>query len=420
MGLLILIAPIEPNRTPSATAFTYALACAAAAAGGLALSGSRRKMGFSLRNAELGRTMRFTVVLALCGNALLSYDRFVLRGAPLGFEIFATREALEQGTSGLISTLAAFGSAFAMFAPAVFGLAAATGSVPKRSVWRPVAWFAAVVYLGLSVMAGSRSLVLVFAILNLIAASHSRAIERALGRAVPADRGRVVLLLVALTVFSTWMMLLRLDEMGLDPVTSLAVSGYAEQIRISPWLLELVEAVPALSSITATLLGLLLYLCHGAFEFFALFDDYASVHTLGAEIGWLPLKVLGVVTGKDYAIDYDALNGFRAGVFTTFVGPLYLDFGFAGPLFAFVLFAVLGLPQARVANGRLAWSPFVWVVGTVCVMFPVVNLISAAAGSYAIFAAILIAAFGSRPAPQRRRAVNASVAPLRENPGFAR
>ena len=103
------------------------------------------------------------------------------------------------------------------------------------------------------------------------------------------------------------------------------------------------------------------------------------------------------------AVDFDAIAGWREGIFTTFLGPLYLDFGALMPVASFLLFLALGLPAAALRPDRLALLPYCSVLCALCVLFPVVNLLDSAAGAYPLVASMMVPWLGRRRALLRPR-----------------
>jgi hypothetical protein len=99
------------------------------------------------------------------------------------------------------------------------------------------------------------------------------------------------------------------------------------------------------------------------------------------------LSIFGAIDFPDYGTDY---LYFRPGVFTTFFGPLWVDFGWWG-IFVMLAFGAICKFCARQARaGTLTMMPLYSYLCVVVLFMPVVNLIVSAQGMYIINAFLLI------------------------------
>jgi hypothetical protein len=392
-GAGYLLAPIQPNVDVTSGSVWLWMGSAAAAllglwfagqAGGVAPAAARP--AFSLALAS-----RRVTTLAAIGVACSLVDRYVLRGVPLSFDIFAARDALENSAPTPLGLVGALLGGMGCF---TLGLAIARASGGEKLAPRDWATCTAVfaAYVGVSIGVGSRSTLLVSVIATLFCLLWSR---RAAGLPLHLKyMFAAFVLLVAVGGVSARMMIERLEQMGLDPMLSVEYSGYAYAVspsaRAYDWMVGHVDTFPlAVGGFT-----LLQYVYHGFFEFALFAQEPGISHTAGQATFWLPLKVLAVVMPDLAAIDYENISGWRKGIFTTFLGPLYLDFGALLPLASFVLFTVLGLPAAALRRGRLEWLPYCSLLCAVCVLFPVVNLLDSAAGAYPIVSSLFVGRLG--------------------------
>lgn len=139
------------------------------------------------------------------------------------------------------------------------------------------------------------------------------------------------------------------------------------------------------------LVPIMQYYLHGLFEFGLLWDysNFATGHAYGAA-QFFPyvkaLEILGITT-----IPATSLLFPRIGVFTSFFGPLWVDFGWFGPFFM-VAFGMLAkrLGKAVAANSVAAVPLYSYLV-TVILLMPVGNLISSAQGVYILNAFLIFA-----------------------------
>lgn len=387
-GAGLAIAPVEPVETLGFVPLSYWLLVGAAFWLGLRLgcgAGSGVPPLPLKREPPSPRQLSLLIGMAGLGMLLLLVDRYVIRGAPLKFDVFAVRDALEGTPPGAVGTLGGFFGAFAPFAWIACRIAEAQGSAPRPRL-RRLALLLVLAYVGLSLAAGSRSVMLVVVILHAVCLIALGAWQ---GRRLPwrAIAG-VAALLVAAVMGSVWIMLSRLEQMGLDPLLSIQASGYAESLQPSQAALQWIESHPEHSALLAAAFSICLYVYHGLYEFVVLFDAFADQHTNGALTLWLPLKLLQILGLPVAAVDTSSLQGVREGLFTTFVGPFYIDFGWAAPLVALFVGALLGYPARRVWRGDAAWLPVATVVVAIVVMYPIMNLLDSAAGAYLLVSGV--------------------------------
>jgi hypothetical protein len=399
-GLGYLLAPIEPNFDISSNSLWLWLASAAASMAGLMVAPWLWRQWAppaSPSDFVLKQASQRVNLLAAVGLVCTLIDRYLLRGVPLDFDFFAARDALEATTPTPIGVIGALLGALACFA---LGLTVARGV--NREHLSPLDWGQSLlifgVYIGISMGVGSRSVLLVSIICTMFTVIWLR---KAHGQPLHLRYWLLALgTLLVVAVISAALMLERLDLMGLDPMLSIEYSGYAYTVRPDSgamrWLMEHSDSAPLL----VAGFSLLQYVYHGLFEFSLFVQEPFVQHTGGSVTFWLPLKFLNLLQLNLGTVDFDAVAGWREGIFTTFLGPLYLDFGWQLPVAAFVLFVALGLPAASLSANRLAALPYCSVLCALCVLFPVVNLLDSAAGAYPLAASVLVPWLGR----QRRRA----------------
>lgn len=390
-GLGLLVAPIEPNYEATASSLWLWATSAGTSVLGLYVAhllaspaGAARPPAFGFSLALASNRLN---VLAAIGLVCTIVDRYVLRGVPLNFDFFVARDALEATAPTPIGLLGALLGALACFS---LGLVIARRIAGERPVPRDMLLSSAVflLYVAISLGIGSRSTLLVAVVSTMFSVIWMR---KAAGLTLHLRYWLLALAALALVaLISVALMLERLNLMGLDPFISIEFSGYAYTVRPSrdamDWLGARAEAAPML----VAGFSLLQYVFHGLYEFSLFAQEPFVEHSLGSATFWLPLKLLSIVNVNLGAIDYESIPGWREGIFTTFLGPMYLDFGTFMPIATFLLFLALGLPANRLRPDRLALLPYCSVLCAVCVLFPIVNLLDSASGAYPLVASLLV------------------------------
>lgn len=389
-GLGYLVVPVEPRFAVTAGSLALWLGSAATAlAGLLAAPWVRRQWPPPQARSlfSLALASRRLNALAALGLSCTLTDRYVLRGVPLNFDFFAARDMLEATAPTPLGLIGAMLGALGCFALGLTAARATGGERVKASDWLTSALIL-VVYIGISLGVGSRSTLLVSIIATMFSVMWPL---KANGRPLRLGYWLAALGVVVLVAgFSAALMLERLDQMGLDPMVSIEYSAYAYTTRPSDgamlWLADHGESNPLLIAS----FSLLQYVYHGLFEFSLFVQEPFVEHTSGRVTLWLPLKLLNILQFNIAVPDLENLNGWRDGIFTTFLGPLYLDFAGLLPVASFLLFLLLGLPSVSLGRSQLHALPYCSVLCALCVLFPVVNLLDSAAGAYPLVASALV------------------------------
>ncbi|MBB4842420.1 hypothetical protein HNP55_000915 [Paucibacter oligotrophus] len=395
-GAGLMLAPLAPNfAVVDSSAWLWATSAAMGVAGlWLAYSVARPapSIGPSTEFSITQASVRANWIAAF-GLLCTIVDRYVIRGAGFDFDFFAARDVLENTQPSPVGLIGALTGALSCFALSLtVARALAEGPISRR------AWLASgailVTYIGISMGIGSRSTLLVSVISTMFSVVWLR---QTFGKPMYLRYWAVALaVLTGVATISAVLMLERLEQMGLDPFLSIEFSGYAYTLRPTDSAMAWLNAQGEAAPLWVASFSLLQYVFHGFYEFCVLSQETLSLQTGGAVTFWLPLKVLNMVGVGAAPIDFESISGWREGIFTSFLGPLYLDFGGWLPLATFLLFFVLGMPAARMRADRLEMLSYCSVLCALCVLFPIVNLLDSAAGAYPLVASLFLPWLGRR------------------------
>lgn len=206
----------------------------------------------------------------------------------------------------------------------------------------------------------------------------------------------VLLIVVGLATISALMMITRVELMGWSIQESFVESAYAYTLSPSNFVLEFVQHNQSIGAMLAGLFSLVQYVFHGIYEFGLLFNNFHGEHSMGSLTLWLPIKLISMFTGGWISVGPFDNGGGRGGIFTTFVGPVYVDFGWLSPIALIVYGGFLGLPFRLLQIGRVEWLPAVAIIATCALLWPVVNILSSASGTYLLVAAVAFGLMGKR------------------------
>lgn len=131
------------------------------------------------------------------------------------------------------------------------------------------------------------------------------------------------------------------------------------------------------------------YYLHGMLELNHLINNFNENHTYGGYTFELYKRILYKMTGQKADNTNYATIMPRNGIFTSFLGPIFVDFGWFSPIFL-LLFGVYSkkIYSRLVSNDDSAVLLYVWL-SVVLIFFPVFNFIMGANGLY-IFTSFLL------------------------------
>ncbi len=385
--VIFLIAPVTPLVTVQISAIAFIFLCCAAFAAGSWMAGLvgtrvyRNVRSDEWLGKQASRLFLGTFALGLLGNVLKFYDTYFLRASG-SIDAFELREALSDVGAGPLSALGGALYPFG-FIPLLLYL----GSEHiLRSPLRMVLATGLFILPALdALMLFSRSALIVACAMiyfGVVLTTYS-------GRAFPkALRFPAFIIAATLATLSAIIFQLRLEGMGLDIINSMYNSAYGYTVRPSNWAQTTMQVGDSVQSqILTSVIPLFQYYVHSLFEWQLLWARGSTQdHSFGLLLFDTYAKGLSIFGLADQV---DIFRLFpRVGVFTTFFGPLWVDFGWFAPM-VMILFGYmarrLGLAAQAADIGALPFYTFICVV---LFLAPVANFLLAK-GMYAINAFII-------------------------------
>lgn len=348
---------------------------------GYRFSGSGRPNALQVFNNGF---FNLVLMIAVVGVSLKIIDRFFLRGVSLSAGMGNREAILDAGGGGAISIL---GGILYPFCYLPIFVLLSRWSEPKRrkAVNLYICWALFFFPTFDSLLIGSRSLMIVNVAILVFYGIYFRFIKFGFGTVVIAPIAAFSILLVSGTVFIE-----RLDYMGLDYLTSSLNSVYGFTVKPNDWIIDKLAKEQGFSFlIYYSWLNSGQYFTHGMFEFFYLYDHFFSGHTYGAFNYGVYYKFIGVIMGDNSLLDAVIASQPRVGTFTSFLGPIFVDFGWFGPLYMFFFGAVSGWIWRRCLSGRVVWMPLYFYFAMMIFFAPVVSFFVSAQGLYTITSFLL-------------------------------
>jgi len=146
-----------------------------------------------------------------------------------------------------------------------------------------------------------------------------------------------------------------------------------------------------------------LYYVSGLYEFSYLWDRPDQQYFLYGGYNLAAyVRVLEIVTSTEIMPAYAELAMYRVGVFSSFFGPLWVDFGWVSP----IVMIIFGFAAQRSADlsryHKPHWRPVYFFLATTVLYFPVVNVLTFGQGPFIITTFVI---YGILIEVTRRRAL---------------
>jgi hypothetical protein len=384
---IFLIAPVTPIVSLRISAIAFIFLCCAAFLAGSWMAGLigmrtyRNVCSEGWLRKQASRLFLGTFALGLLGNLLKLYDTYYLRGSG-SIDAFELRAALSDVSAGPLSAL---GGALYPFGFIPLLLYLGSRDI-DRSPLRLVLATGLFIFPALdALMLLSRSaLIIAFAMIY-----FGLALTIYSGRAFPnALRWPALILVASLATLSAIVFQMRLEGMKLDAINSMYTSAYGFTVQPSAWAqMQMQDGDSALSQILNSVIPLFQYYVHSLLEWQLLWERRSiQIHSFGLLLFDPYVKGLGIFGWADQ-VDIFSLFP-RVGVFTTFFGPLWVDFGWFAPL-VMILFGYVSRRLGRAAQaGDVGALPFYTFICVVLFLAPVANFLLSK-GMYAINAFIM-------------------------------
>ena len=196
--------------------------------------------------------------------------------------------------------------------------------------------------------------------------------------------------IITLILISTAIFIIRISQNSSDDISgSVRNSVYVETIRpTNEALLNMSSSDIFTSELYSTIIPNALYYTHGVYEFNLAFnrpDD--QKFTYGAYQIFPIAKIMGLIYGDRNVSALDDADGdikYRSGVYTTILGPMWIDFGY----FTFIILLIIGYIinnfSYNLKCGKKEYLPIYSICLIAIIMAPVLSFIESSFGFYCI------------------------------------
>lgn len=340
---------------------------------------------FSLSHRQRLNLIYLFLFVSFVGILFLILDKFFIRGLSFSQSVSENREELE-GSSGFTSILVAALTPFC-FIPLLllYQLSLENKKVLKLLSYF-VFFFPSLVY----ALLGSRSGIIVVILFLALILFYYKKIKLTFPK---------LLILISLgilfSLIMTHIFIKRTSEFAQDPYHHIIYnSGVNFTVEASPSLANsILNSQNTLKKyLYLTNLNFTQYYLHGVYEFAYLFKNYSKEPSCGKYTFYVYYKFFCKIFG-DSPEDLTSLPP-RSGVYTTFFGPLFIDFKW----FTLPIMFLFGYVQTKVffkvKKNKFYWLPLYFYLVLINIFIPVFNFISGALGLYLITTFLIFAFLG--------------------------
>jgi oligosaccharide repeat unit polymerase len=395
-GLIWLAAPLKSINPISLSSALFIALCYVGFFLGCLFAGQFLGGGVTRHHIWNGpvnkRAVIISAIVGVLGMAMRYYDRSVIRGVEYGQSSAEVREALTNAAAsgwGIIgSVLLPF-----CFLPLMYVLAAKWNRQQLPMLIGALAVFSMPMIESLAQL--SRSIMLMTVFMLFVAVScfkfNGNPVHRKiLYTSLTAAAGLVFL--------SSAIFAVRLNDNGVAFEDSVIDSVYAANIGPTPEAVDnLVNGSPIVSQFYRAVLPNSMYYLSGVYEFSLLWER-PDVQEFGyGSYMFSPfVKVANLALDNPGSLLDEETLAYRTGVFNTFFGPVWIDFGWVGPAFCLLFGFVTTRLGDSARSGNFASAPLYFYGVVIAFYMPVINYLSSGYGLFVISSFGLFALLANR------------------------
>ncbi|MFY0603975.1 MAG: oligosaccharide repeat unit polymerase [Flavobacteriaceae bacterium] len=346
-----------------------------------------KRLGFTFDKKVLMKILWIVIFIAFIGFFLKIIDKFYLRGASFAYDISYNRILLEKAGASILSIFSAITTPFSFLPLFVYYTLKSKNKL----------LFGISIFLFFSpsfdfLMMGSRSGIFVILILFGLIMFYFKKIKITFGRIL-----LVSVLLFFVAIYSTQLFIERTKDFAITDKDAiehiLKRSNY--NFTITPTDATKKKIIGSknktVQASRLTVINFAQYYLHGVYEFGYLYNNYEKDHHYGAYTFNIFAKFINIVFRTNIDLNKIQKAPVRPGVYTTFYGPIFIDFGWFSLVFMFFFGAFQKTIYNTVLRGRFQFVPLLLYFIIINFFMPVFNFINGALGLYTITSFVLFA-----------------------------
>ena len=333
---------------------------------------------YKVNKNTLRKVLYIIILIAVIGLFFKVLDKFYIRGASFSNSISLNRIILEKSGASIISIIAAVLNPFSflpLFIYYYLGI--------KNRLLLIFCYFLFFSTAFEFIMLGSRAGLFVMILLLIIYLRYFKKLKISLTRVFV-----VSLIMIFVMIFSVQLFIERTkdfaktDKVAVEHI--LTRSGY--NFTVEPTKEAKHKIINTKNkTVQAFRLGLMnfgQYYLHGVFEFGYLYNNYKKNYWYGGYTFNIFAKFINIVFRTNINLKEIQQSPPRTGVYTTFFGPIFIDFGWFSLVFIFFFGVFQKLIHNKILQGRFQFTPLLFYLLIINFFMPVFNFINGAQGLY--------------------------------------
>jgi hypothetical protein len=328
---------------------------------------------------RLERIHRWVTWASIIGVTLRSVDRFFVRGVTLTGSVLERQADMGAVGSNPVSIASAMFLPATMIVPLTYMLVARAGKGSKGGSILMHCLFAFPI-LEAATVAGQRSVGFAYIAIYVLYSIYLR-------RITIKGKHVVIIAIVGIGVLTgaTYIFNNRLEAMNMSPLNSIYTSGYAYTVQPQPWVGQFLRAhTGPIGDMAFALILTSQYYVHGFFEFVSLYLTAPDMHLWGALSFNAYYKLYAIFADLPDPISLYFKVTPHPGVYSTFMGPVFSDFGWFGLIYMMALGATIAGAWRVCVKGEIAMVPLYIYMVIVTFLLPVCNFITGSEGLFRI------------------------------------
>ena len=335
---------------------------------------------FIFNESSLKKILYLALVIAIIAFAFRIIDKFYIRGITLSNTTIVNRVILTEKSSSVFGLFGAFLSPFA-FIPLFLAFV-------LKIKDKLLILICGIVFFNLTfenILLGSRFGILMIILLFVLLLIHFKKIRITYIKVFWFFILGMVLILLATKMFlDRTKEFAKTDNVAINHILSNAGYNYTMK-PTKEYKEEIINEKNELLKVSKlSKVNIAQYYLHGVFEFSYLYNNYEKDFRWGGYMFSIIPKLSNIVFRTNFNLK--EINGSmpRTGIYTTFFGPLYVDFGWLGPFFMFFFGLIQSIIYNKVISGNFKYIPLLLYFFIIDFFMPVINFIVSAQGLYII------------------------------------
>jgi hypothetical protein len=342
---------------------------------------------YKIDTRVLKKIMYVIIVIAFTGFLLKMFDKFYLRDTSFSNTMSENRVLLSKSGPSIISIISAITNPFSFLPLFIYYFLKQKGKL----------LFLVCFFLFFSasfefIVLGSRSGLFILLILFSLYLVYFKKIKITLGKFIILSVALFFLGIYSINLFiSRTTDFTKSDAKSVTHILTKANYNFTIEPTEGTKKVILSSESKTYQSAHLGLINFVQYYLHGIYEFGYMYDNHENSYNYGAYTFNVFAKFINIIFRTNIDLEKIQKSPPRTGIYTTFFGPIFMDFGWFSLVFMFFFGVFQKHTYNKVLNGRFQYTPLLFYFLIIDFFLLVINFISGAQGLYTIVSFILFA-----------------------------